>query len=249
MSYELSELSWLSFRDRVPAKTDLVFVPVGTIEAHGAIPLGTDNLIPAAMARHLAPRFDGLIAPPVPYGVTNTLLPYPGSTTVSAETFEAYLFEAAAGLADAGFGRIVLLNGHGGQTREVHRVVHRLWEAKRVFSVAVEWWGLAADISRELYGEVASGHAGVEETAMVLAVAPELVRDERVRTARRLPRRPGIQARPFPASIILDREEQAGEGAPVLDEAKAREFFRRVVDAVEAALHEVFAGWSELGRR
>jgi len=249
MSHDLTDLSWLAFRDRVPSQTDLVIVPVGTIEAHGAIPLGTDNIIPGSMARDLAPRLGGLVAPLIPYGVTDSLLPYPGSTTVSSETFEAYLFEAAAGLVRAGFRRVVLLNGHGGQTSEVNRVVGRLWEATEAFTVAVEWWGLAEQISYEVYGEVASGHAGVEETAMVLAVAPELIDTERATTVRRLPRRHGVKARPFPATIILNREERReGEGAPILDADKAAEFHRRTVDAVEAALKEVFAGWEDLRR-
>jgi len=249
MSHDMTDLSWLTFRERVPSQTDLVILPVGTIEAHGGSPLGTDNIIPGAMARDLAPRLGGLIAPPVPYGVTDSLLPYPGSTTVSSTTFEAYLFEAVAGLVRAGFRRVVLLNGHGGQTSEVNRVVGRLWDATEAFTVAVEWWGLAVQISYDVYGEVASGHAGVEETAMVLAVAPELIDKERATTARRAPRRPGVKARPFPASIILNREEKReGEGAPILDADKAAEFYRRTVDAVAAALEEVFAGWEDLRR-
>ena len=63
--------------------------------------MGTDTIIPEALAADLAEKLDGLVAPAVAYGVTNSLLPYPGSTTVSSSTFRAYLFEAAAGLVDA----------------------------------------------------------------------------------------------------------------------------------------------------
>ncbi len=248
MAWNLSDLSWEAFRDTVPSKIDAVMIPVGTLEAHGAMPLGTDNLIPAGLAQELAPRLGALVAPPVPYGVTNTLLPYPGSTTVSPATFQAYLFEAAAGLVDAGFRRVVLLNGHGGQSGEVAAVVRRLWSEKKAYSVAIEWWGLVAEISREIYGDVVSGHAGIEETAMVLALAPDLVDAARHTTIRRAHRRSGVQARPFPASIILDRAEKGSEGAPVLDRDKAAEFQRRTVRAVEAALLEVWAGWDQIGR-
>lgn len=221
-------------------------IPVGTIEAHGAIPLGTDNLIPEALADALAPKLSALVAPTVAYGVTNSLLPYPGSTTVSSSTFRAYLFEAAAGLVDAGFGRIVLLNGHGGQSDEVADVVARLWNEKRAYAVAVEWWGFCAELSREIYGEHTSGHAGVEETAMVLATAPDLVDRERAPSVRRTPRRAGLRARPFPASVILDRPEVRGDGAPDLDPEKAERFFRGCVDRLEEALRDVFAGWDEI---
>lgn len=248
MTRRVDELSWEQFRDRVPAKTDLVFVPVGTLEAHGAIPLGTDTLIPESLAADLAPRFDALVAPAIPYGVTNSLLPYPGSTRVSPPTFKAYLFEAAAGLVDAGFRRIVLLNGHGGQTEEVAEVTARLWNEKRAFAAAVEWWGMAEDASRAVYPGAVSGHAGVEETAMVLAVAPTLIDAARATTIRRAPRRAGIRSRPFPASIILDSPESASEGAPVLDARKAKTFRDRVVAEIETQLGQLFEGWAEIRR-
>jgi creatinine amidohydrolase len=247
MTWQLGELTWEAFREQVPSKIDTVLLPVGTVEAHGAIPLGTDTLIPTALAADLAPRLRALLAPAIPYGVTNSLLPYPGSMTVSSQTFEAYVFEAVAGLADAGFRKIVLMNGHGGQSREVGQVIHRLWESRRVFSVAIEWWGLREGATREIYGDVVSGHAGVEETAIVLAIAPGLVDEARATTIRRAPRVPGIKARPFPASIILDRAETGSEGAPVLDRQKASAFYRQTLDDLESAIRGVFAGWADLG--
>jgi len=246
MTTRINDLTWEAFRARVPASCDLAIVPVGTIEAHGAIPLGTDTIIPEALAAALAPRWDGIIAPAIPYGVTNSLLPYPGSTTVSSSTFRAYTFEAAAGLVDAGFRRIVILNGHGGQSEEIAEVVARLWNEKRAFAVAVEWWGFAERATAEVYPGTVSGHAGVEETAMVLAVAPDLIDGARARAIRRFARRQGLRARPFPASIILDRPEANDEGAPILDAPKAKRFFDRVVEEIDAAMREVFAGWREL---
>ena len=213
MSVRINDLTWEQFRDRVPSACDLAIVPVGTIEAHGAIPLGTDTMIPEKLAADLAPKLNALVAPSVAYGVTNTLLPYPGSTTVSSATFAAYLFEAAAGLVDAGFRRIVLLNGHGGQSSEVGSAVARLWNEKRAYAVAVEWWGFAAELSAEIYPGSVSGHAGVEETAMIVAIAPDLIDGARATKIRRFARRDGLRARPFPASVILDQPEANGEGA------------------------------------
>jgi creatinine amidohydrolase len=246
MSLRMTDLTWEQFRDRVPSTCDLALVPVGTIEAHGAIPLGTDTMIPEALASGLAPRLNALIAPSIAYGVTNSLLPFPGSTTVSSSTFGAYLFEAAAGLVEAGFRRIVLLNGHGGQSAEVAGCVARLWNEKKAYAVGVEWWGFAEELAAEIYPGTISGHAGVEETAMILAIAPSLVDGVRATKVRRFARHPGLRARPFPASIILDRKEAATEGAPVIDPAKAKAFYGGVVNAIEAGLNDVFAGWSEI---
>jgi hypothetical protein len=63
---------------------------------------------------------------------------------------------------------------------------------------------------------------------------------------RRFARHQGLRARPFPASIILDRKETAAEGTPVLDTAKAKAFYAGVVGEIEAALRDLFAGWSEI---
>ena len=63
MSLKINDLTWEQFRDRVPSLCDLAMMPVGTIEAHGAIPLGTDTIIPEALALALAPRLGALIAP------------------------------------------------------------------------------------------------------------------------------------------------------------------------------------------
>ncbi len=246
MSAKINDLTWEQFRARVPAASDLALVPVGTIEAHGGIPLGTDTIIPEALAESLAPALGALIAPAVAYGVTNTLLPYPGSTTVSSSTFAAYLFEATAGLVDAGFRRVVLLNGHGGQSGEVSSVVARLWNEKKAFAAAVEWWGFVAEPSASIYPGTIGGHAGVEETAMILAIAPGLVDTNRAATIRRFPRHDGLRMRPFPASIILDRKETGTEGAPVLDPGKAKAFYDGTVKAIADGLREVFAGWSEI---
>lgn len=249
MRHRMSEISWERFRDLVPATTDLALVPVGTLEAHGAVPLGTDTIIPEKLASDLAPRLGGLIAPAVAYGVTNSLLPYPGSTTVSSATFRAYLFEACAGLVDTGFRRIVLLNGHGGQSAEVADVVARLWNEKKAFAASVEWWGFVEEASRAIYGEHTSGHAGVEETAMVIAADPGLVDPELLAGARRAPRRAGLRARPFPATIILDRPERDGDGAPVADRASAFAFYAACLLEIDRALRDVFEGWDALRSR
>lgn len=81
---------------------------------------------------------------------------------------------------------------------------------------------------------------------MIVAIAPDLVHGARATKIRRFARHKGLRARPFPASIILDRRESAAEGAPVLDPAKAKAFYAGVVDAIEAGLRDVFAGWSEI---
>ena len=59
----LRDLTWREFRELVPARFDTVVLPVGTLEAHGGIPLGTDIIIPEYLAERLAERLPLVIAP------------------------------------------------------------------------------------------------------------------------------------------------------------------------------------------
>ncbi len=135
---KLEELNWMEFKRLVPKQTDAVLLPVGTIEAHGVTGLGTDNQIPSSIAERIAGKVNALIAPTVNYGITKSLLPYPGSVTVLPETFERYVAEVAASLADAGFRRVVLLNGHGGNTETLKNVSTRLYRDKHVYSMVID---------------------------------------------------------------------------------------------------------------
>src|SRR4030095_7960109 len=88
---EMERITWLEFRDWVPAKINTVLLPLGTLEAHGVAPNGTDILAPLAMARDIAPRVNAMIAPVIPYGFTGIMDAYPGSFTVPEEPFSDYV--------------------------------------------------------------------------------------------------------------------------------------------------------------
>jgi creatinine amidohydrolase len=239
---KLEELNWMEFKRLVPKKTDAVLLPVGTIEAHGVTGLGTDNQIPASICGRIADKVNALIAPTVSYGITRTLLPYPGSITVLPDTFERYMFEVATGLADAGFRRIVFVNGHGGNTEVLKNVSFRLYREKKVFSAVLDWWTLCAEEIKQVYGHV-GGHAGTDETAMVQVDHPEDVRRQDYTKDLAFTVRPGLAAVPFPGSIILYK---LGEGYPDFDPAKAEKLMDAVCAKVEKTILDVFRRWSRI---
>ena len=87
--YRLEEMIWQQVQEIVPDKCDLIFLPVGTIEAHGAAAIGTDNIIPTYVADYLGERFNAIVAPCVNYGITRSLYGYAGSLTIKPENFKA----------------------------------------------------------------------------------------------------------------------------------------------------------------
>jgi creatinine amidohydrolase len=239
---KLEELNWMEFKRLVPKKTDVVLLPIGTIEAHGVTGLGTDNQIPSSIAERIAEPVNALIAPAVNYGITKSLLPYPGSVTVHPDTFERYVFEVATSLADAGFKRIVILNGHGGNTEILKNVSGRLYRDKQVYSMVIDWWTLCAEEIRQVYGHV-GGHGGTDETALVQVDHPEDVRQQDYSKKLAFTVQPGLAATPFPGSIILYKQD---EGYPDFDPAKAEQLMTAVCTKVEKTILDVFARWARI---
>ena len=111
---EMNLLGWQEFGDLVPEQVATVLIPTGTLEPHGVLPNGSDNLALEAMARELAERLNALIAPTLNYGVTDDLEAFPGTVSIGAEVYEAFITDLTRGLARNGFKNLVILNGHGG---------------------------------------------------------------------------------------------------------------------------------------
>ena len=62
MERQLQKLHWLKVKELVPDKINTVILPVGTIEGHGSICIGTDNYIPENISLGIAKRVDALVA-------------------------------------------------------------------------------------------------------------------------------------------------------------------------------------------
>jgi len=240
MERRINFLNWLEFKRLVPQKVTTVILPIGTMEAHGIIPIGTDNIIPEEISIHIAEKINALIAPTLSYGITHTLLPYPGSMTLSEETFEKVVEEIAFSLSNNGFETIIFMNGHGGHFDELKRVSYKLWKEKKVKSVTIHWWILTADLVKRIWGE-AGGHAGLDETAMIYAIDKKLVKKEYLKKEMAVLRKPGIDSVPFPGPIILYKK---GEGFPKLDK-RCKTFFDESIRLLTKEIKAVLKGFKQ----
>jgi len=244
---EMERINWMEFRELVPGRITTVLLPLGTLEPHGVIPNGTDIIAPVAIARAIAPVVNAMIAPAVPYGFTGILDAYPGSFTVPEPVYREYVRAVLVGLAGNQFKNIVLLNGHGGgQTAILSALAQEVGRETHTRILVINWWSYCSDVVREVYGED-GGHAGNTETAVVLAVEPELVKKDRYtgpEMATAIPAPNTWSAYPFPSSILLYKE---GEGLPVFDEARAKDYFDKVNRKIAALINETTAKWDLAG--
>jgi len=180
-----------------------------------------------------------MLAPLVPYGITRTLLAYPGSLTVSSAAFENYIAEVLASLAEKGFRKIAVINGHGGQMDELRRAAQKVHQEHKVKIVVIHWWILCSEVTKEVFGQ-SGGHAGVDETACILAIDKSLVSKQKYNRNLAYTMKEGVYSVPAPGTILLYQE---GEGYPDFDEKKAQIYLDRVSQKVKGVLKEVFQKW------
>lgn len=172
---------WMRLAEIVPEITDRVILPIGTVEAHGAVAIGSDNIIPNNMADLIWKKCNALIAPPVNHGYTgSSISQFPGSITVRKGIFEEYMYDVLKGLVDSGFRNILILNGHGGNTQPTKNAMTRLHRETAAHFMIVDWWKIGFDIANEVYGREAtqSGHGDLEEAALNISKDPGLADKE-----------------------------------------------------------------------
>ncbi len=242
---EMNLLCWQEFGELVPAKTRTVLLPTGSLEPHGVIPSGTDNIAPEAMARDIAERVNALIAPTLNYGLTAGMKAFPGAVSISDEAYGPFVEDILRNLADNGFNNIIVLNGHGGNSSAINAAVTRAANKSRVRILVVNWWTLADDITKSVFKQN-GGHAGNNETAYVQAVVPNHIHPERYVPEMASPNAPAGAYFAVPVTSSIGLYEK-GQGYPTFDPAQAKEYFRKVNDRVAELILDTIKKWDLSG--
>ena len=109
------ESSWINVERYLQLDDRLVLV-VGSCEQHGYLSLASDTKVPMAIACEACLRESVLLAPALPYGVSPYFTAYPGTISPRPETLAIVVCELIEGAIARGFHRILVSNGHGGNT-------------------------------------------------------------------------------------------------------------------------------------
>jgi creatinine amidohydrolase len=166
----------------------LAVLPTASIEQHGPhLPVGVDTFLCEAVVASAAQRASNeiVVAPTLRYGDSAHHLPFPGVLTLSSGSYVAAVGELCDSLYRSGFQRLAVINGHGGNdagneiaTRDL---VHGTGSAERAVTVSASaYWEIARAAlvaETDLTDSLIPGHAGRFETALMMAVRPELVNE------------------------------------------------------------------------
>jgi creatinine amidohydrolase len=139
----------------------LLVVPLGSTEQHGHhLPLGTDTAVACAVAEAAAGVLDAaLLAPALAYGASGEHEGFSGTVSLGTEALTGLLVEYGRS-AGRWAGRILLVNGHGGNADALRAAGAQLRSEGR----DVAWFPCGVPGG--------DAHAGRTETSLMLHVEP-----------------------------------------------------------------------------
>ena len=171
--YVLDELTWKTVRD---TPYEVAVLPWGATEAHNLhLPYSTDNVQTEVIAARAAERAwqqgaKVVVLPVVPFGVNTGQLDIPLCINMNPSTQALVLRDVAASLAGQGIGKLVVLNGHGGN--DFRQMIREIQPQVSLFLCTVNWYKV---VDLKSYFSDLGDHAGEMETSVMQHVAPELV--------------------------------------------------------------------------
>jgi creatinine amidohydrolase len=143
---------------------DRCVLPLGCTEQHAYLSLATDSILSERVASEAAEPLGVPVFPVLPYGITPYFMDYPGTVTLSVTTYERVLSEVLASVRRHGFTRILIVNGHGGNSPA--RPAAEAWAARRegVELRWHDWWKAPAVRAAVDAIDPAASHASWMET-------------------------------------------------------------------------------------
>lgn len=165
----LREVSWFDLKGKITEDTVAV-IPVGSTEQHGPHnPLGTDHMIAEKLAEGV--KDEAIVTPTVPVGYSEHHRQFPGTLWVPPQVLQEYVLGILKSLQYHGIKKILIVNGHGGNTFPLMMAAMTMRE-QGVFVGIHEWWKASKE---------EDAHAGFGETSMNLFLYGHLVSKERAR--------------------------------------------------------------------
>jgi creatinine amidohydrolase len=221
-SLEMRSMTSPEIRARIAAGYRHVILPTGGIEQNGPhMALEKHDRIVAFGALEIARRLGNtLVAPVVSFVPEGNFSPptdnmkWPGTIGLSDAVFEGVLDNIARSLKLAGFRTILIIGDHGQSQAVQTRIAQKLsreWAREGVRVIQIDAWydDRAQEAMLKTAGETAAtigGHAGIMDTAELMAIAPELVDLEKLKGVPRPLDPAGASGTPERATAELGRK-------------------------------------------
>ena len=134
-----TDKNWMDIEKYLGVDSRVILV-LGACEQHGYLSLMTDTRIPNALAEAASQETGVLAAPSVNFGCSPYFLDYPGTISLRLHTYLDRVEDILRSLYGAGFRKVLILNGHGGNTPVKTHLVELINELPDLEIRWYAWW-------------------------------------------------------------------------------------------------------------
>ncbi len=142
----IADTHWMMIEERVKGD-DRCVLPLGSVEQHAYLSLCVDMILSEKVAVDAAAPLGVPVYPAQPFGVTPYFSDFPGTVSLRLSTYIALIDDILESLYRSGFRRILLVNGHGGNSpiqgflsewmarrRDAQVRLHDWWKSPRTWA-------------------------------------------------------------------------------------------------------------------
>ncbi|MBY8996925.1 MAG: creatininase family protein [Candidatus Thorarchaeota archaeon] len=181
--YLLANMTWQEVEKRLE-DCDIALVPLGSTEQHGpALPVSTDHFIATQFAHKTAETvWDNhkvVVTPPITFGFSPHHMEFKGTITLSELTLSSMIADICHSLAQHGFKKIVIVNGHGGNETAISNALHDMHGNIDAKVYHLNWYDMAGDKIKEIVTPPVY-HACDMETSVAWYLGQRVLEDKRV---------------------------------------------------------------------
>ena len=159
---KITEMNWMQVQAYLE-KDDRVALPLGSTEQHAYLSLGTDSILAERLAVEAAEPLGIPVFPVVAYGFTPSFKAYLGSVTLRIDTYLQLIRDILDSLAGSGFRRVLVVNGHGGNTPAHSLALEWMTDNPGVRVKFHNWWASPQISAKSQEIDPVAGHASWSE--------------------------------------------------------------------------------------
>jgi creatinine amidohydrolase len=151
-------MNWMQV-EKLLEREDRAVLPIGCTEQHSYLSLATDSLLAERVAVDAAEPLQVPVFPVMPYGITPTFRAYPGTVSLRVSTLLEVVRDALDALDTQGFRRVLIVNGHGGNS-PLSGLVNEWMGARPRSKVRLHnWWNAPLTLQKVREIDPVASHA------------------------------------------------------------------------------------------
>jgi len=154
----IADMNWSQVEDYL-TRDDRAVLPLGCTEQHAYLSLATDSILAERVAVEAAEPLGVVVFPVLAYGITPYFMAYPGTVSLRTSTYVEVIRDTLDSLETHGFKRILIVNGHGGNTPALPFITQWGTEHPAIRLRWHNWWNAPLTIAKVRSIDPVASHA------------------------------------------------------------------------------------------